>query len=239
MSDSAITQDQPRSQPRGRKLRYALAFTVLALTSAAGFLVWQNFDHLPQQVQPTAVVEPAAELPVETALALAGPELIEPVQADALFAALLPELPIVETPPEKSPPQTVAGAELTREQIYAVTQALITSAFADARFTETFATAWSKRTRARPSGEFVFPANFNGDLLGPTEQLDGLVDYQLWGAGLRDNASPQAHDVWYMVLWNYDRQKHQASLESLFIAGKEIVHDWRPFSKKRISVEVR
>lgn len=222
-------------------------------------LLWRTFSGspapapvAPEAADPAAPVasgapaEAAPELPQDKSLeksptatldALTAASLKSPVAAVAAPAGA----PRNETKPAPSvaePKAPVVKGDLSAAQVYRTTQRLIETTFRDPRYSVRFAEAWKQRTHANPSSNFVFPQPFVGQVVGPTPQPEGYRDYQVWGDGLVDGEAQQPSGVWYMVLWNFDPATSRAYVESLSIGGKEIVRDWRPYSKERVSVVV-
>lgn len=238
MATHSLPSDSTARRLRSLEIQnYLIKIAVVVLTL---LLLWRTFSGNPSPVpSPVAIAVPedlpiAAQQPGAPADAT-SPELKTP--------GSIPHTPALFGAPLGTSSAAAAKAPLLREdlskaQIYRITQQLVEATFRDPRYKSRVAEAWSKRAGAVPSGSLVFPEPFVGEIVGPTPQADGYRDYQVWGDGLRDPQAQRPGSVWYMVLWNFDPTTGRAFVESLSIGGKEIVHDWRPYSQDRISVEV-
>jgi len=252
MATHSLPSDSTARRLRSLEIQnYLIKIAVVVLML---LLLWRTFSGGPA---PAPVEAPAAgTAEVTGAVEVASPddmpqEKAAPSKHDALTAASVSTPGLATTAPAATtrietnnsvsiaePKAPAAYANPSPAQIYRTTQQLIEATYRDPRYRSRFDEAWSKRTHATPSGRFLFPETLLGQVVGPTQQTDGFRDYQVWGEGLVDAQAQRPSSVWYMVLWNFDPSTGRAYIESLSIGGKEIVHDWRPYSKERVGVEV-
>jgi hypothetical protein len=244
MTTHSLPSDSSARRLRSLEIQnYLIKIAVVVLML---LLLWRTFAGnsapAPAPAETPAASTTPEELPFDkaessTPSALAAPGLKTPAVSPASPAAAS-RVEVVDAPNTAAPKSPAIHGELSAEQINRTTQRLVEAAFRDPRYSGRFVDAWIKRAGAAPSGSFAFPEPFVGEVVGPTQQPDGYRDYQIWGDGLRDTQAQRPGSVWYMVLWNLDPASGRASIESLSIGGKEIVHDWRPYMKDRVSVQV-